>query len=102
MSVGEPLAERRLEVEWSAGALPEDRPRYLMGVGTPADILHGVAAGVDLFDCVLPARNGRHGLLFTRGGVVRIKNAVHADDPARSSLSVNSRPCASVQLRTLK
>ncbi|QQR75800.1 MAG: tRNA guanosine(34) transglycosylase Tgt [Holophagales bacterium] len=81
VSVGEPLAERRLEVEWSAAALPEERPRYLMGVGTPADILHGVRQGVDLFDCVLPARNGRHGLLFTRSGVVRIKNAVHAGDP---------------------
>lgn len=81
VSVGEPLAERRQEVEWTAGVLPAERPRYLMGVGTPADILHGVANGIDLFDCVLPARNGRHGLLFTRGGMVRIKNAVHADDP---------------------
>jgi queuine tRNA-ribosyltransferase len=81
VSVGEPAAERRAAVEWTAAALPEDRPRYLMGVGTPADLHHAVAAGVDLFDCVLPARNGRHGLLFTRQGLVRIKNAVHRDDP---------------------
>lgn len=80
VSVGEPLVERRLEVKWSAAALPEEKPRYLMGVGTPADILHGVRAGIDLFDCVLPARNGRHGLLFTRRGMVRIKNAAHAGD----------------------
>jgi queuine tRNA-ribosyltransferase len=81
VAVGEPEAERRSVVEWTAPALPADRPRYLMGVGYPGDIAHAVAAGVDLFDCVLPARNGRHGILFTRGGVLRIKNAVHAGDP---------------------
>jgi queuine tRNA-ribosyltransferase len=81
VSVGEPLAERRAVVEWTAPLLPEAAPRYLMGVGTPEDLVHAVAQGIDLFDCVLPARNGRHGLLFTRGGLVRIKNSVHRDDP---------------------
>ena len=68
-------------VEWTAPLLPEGKPRYLMGVGYPEDILHAVAQGVDLFDCVLPARNARHGVLFTRDGVLRIKNARYKDDP---------------------
>ncbi len=75
VSVGEPTAERRAMVEVTAPALPEDRVRYLMGVGTPVDIVSAVTHGVDLFDCVLPTRNARHGLLFTRQGVLRIKNA---------------------------
>jgi queuine tRNA-ribosyltransferase len=62
-------------------ALPIDRPRYLMGVGTPADIVEAVARGIDLFDCVLPTRNGRHGLAFTPRGPVNLKNARHAGDP---------------------
>ncbi len=81
VSVGEPEPERRAVVEWTAPALPEDRPRYLMGVGTPADLHHAVTQGVDLFDCVLPARNGRHGLIYTREGLLRIKNAAFRDDP---------------------
>ena len=62
-------------------ALPADRPRYLMGVGTPADLVEAVARGIDMFDCVLPTRNGRHGLAFTRFGPINLKNARHADDP---------------------
>ena len=81
VAVGEPLAERRAVVEWTAPALPADRPRYLMGVGYPDDVLHAVASGVDLFDCVLPARNARHGVLFTRRGTLKIKNARFKDDP---------------------
>jgi queuine tRNA-ribosyltransferase len=65
----------------TAAALPAEQPRYLMGVGTPSDILEAVARGVDMFDCVLPTRNGRHGLAFTRFGPINIKNAHHADDP---------------------
>jgi queuine tRNA-ribosyltransferase len=61
--------------------LPSDRPRYLMGVGTPEDILEAVARGVDMFDCVMPTRNGRHGMAFTRFGPVNLSNARHADDP---------------------
>ena len=75
VSVGEPTAERRAMVQVTAPELPADRVRYLMGVGTPLDIVAAVGHGVDLFDCVLPTRNARHGLLFTRQGVLRIKNA---------------------------
>jgi queuine tRNA-ribosyltransferase len=81
VSVGEPEAARREVVEWTAPRLPADRPRYLMGVGYPRDLRHAVACGVDLFDCVLPARNGRHGVLFTREGRLNIKNARFRDDP---------------------
>lgn len=81
VSVGEPDAERRSVVEWTTPALPADKPRYLMGVGYPEDIRHAVAQGVDLFDCVLPARNARHGHLFTRRGVLKVKNAPYRDDP---------------------
>ena len=80
VSVGEPFPERRAVVEWTAPLLPEAKPRYLMGVGTLDDMFHAVRQGVDLFDCVLPARNGRHGVLFTRGGALRIKNARYRDD----------------------
>lgn len=81
VSVGEPAHLRRSVVEHTAPQLPADRPRYLMGVGYPEDILHAVAHGVDLFDCVLPSRNARHGLLFTRGGLLRIKNSRYRQDP---------------------
>ena len=61
--------------------LPADKPRYLMGVGTPDDILKSVARGIDMFDCVMPTRAGRHGLAYTRRGKVNLRNARHADDP---------------------
>ena len=61
--------------------LPEDKPRYLMGVGTPDDMLKSVARGIDMFDCVMPTRAGRHGLAYTRRGKVNLRNARHADDP---------------------
>jgi queuine tRNA-ribosyltransferase len=96
VSVGEPEAERRAVVEWTTPALPEDRPRYLMGVGTPDDLAHAVANGVDLFDCVLPARNGRHGLLFTRAGVIRIKNAAYREDPRPLDPGCSCPVCARV------
>ncbi len=81
VAVGESLAQRRSVVEWTAPLLPAGQVRYLMGVGLPQDILHAVAHGVDLFDCVLPTRNGRHGVLFTRQGLLRIKNARFREDP---------------------
>jgi queuine tRNA-ribosyltransferase len=81
LAVGEPQEVMFAVVAETAAALPADRPRYLMGVGTPADILGAVARGVDMFDCVMPTRNGRHGLAFTRFGPINIKNAHHADDP---------------------
>jgi len=67
-------------VEHVAPRLPRDAPRYLMGVGTPEDLVHAVSRGVDLFDCVLPTRNARNGWLFTRRGDVKIKNARHRED----------------------
>ncbi|MEA2603943.1 MAG: queuine tRNA-ribosyltransferase [Acidobacteriota bacterium] len=94
VSVGEPVAERRAVVEWTAPLLPADRPRYLMGVGYPADILHAVAQGVDLFDCVLPARNARHAVLFTREGVLKIKNARFKDDPRPLDEACGCPACA--------
>jgi queuine tRNA-ribosyltransferase len=75
VSVGEPVRERRTVVELATPMLPTTKPRYLMGLGTPLDILHAVRQGTDLFDCVLPSRNGRHGVVFTRGGLLRLKNA---------------------------
>ena len=65
--------------ELCCGILPADRPRYLMGVGTPWNLLENMARGVDLFDCVMPTRNGRNGMLFTRQGVLQIKNRQWAD-----------------------
>ncbi len=96
VSVGEPLERQRATVEWTAPLLPEDRPRYLMGVGTPGDILHAVASGVDLFDCVMPTRNARHGLLFTRRGPLRIKNARFRNDPRPIDRECSCEACASV------
>ena len=81
LSVGEPEDERLLVLDATCPALPEDRPRYLMGVGRPEDIVAAVARGVDMFDCVMPTRAGRHGLAFTRFGKINLKNARHMDDP---------------------
>ena len=80
LAVGEPQEVMLATVAEVAPALPADRPRYLMGVGTPEDILEAVARGVDMFDCVLPTRNGRHGLAFSRFGPINLKNARHAGD----------------------
>ena len=81
LAVGEPQDVMLRMIEDGAPVLPADRPRYLMGVGTPEDLLEAVARGIDMFDCVLPTRNGRHGLAFTRFGPINLKNARHADDP---------------------
>jgi queuine tRNA-ribosyltransferase len=81
LAVGEPQAVMLSMIEESAPALPADRPRYLMGVGTPEDILEAVKRGIDMFDCVMPTRNGRHGVAFTRFGQINLRNARHADDP---------------------
>lgn len=81
LSVGEPKAEREAVLEATTPQMPTDKPRYLMGVGTPQDLLEAVARGVDMFDCVMPTRNARNGHLFTRNGVVKIRNAIHRDDP---------------------
>ena len=81
LAVGEPQEVMLRIVEAVASVLPADHPRYLMGVGTPVDLIEAVARGIDMFDCVLPTRNGRHGLAFTRSGPLNLKNARHADDP---------------------
>jgi queuine tRNA-ribosyltransferase len=80
LSVGEPKAEMLRILRHTAPRLPEDRPRYLMGVGTPEDLLDGIAAGIDMFDCVLPTRNARNGWYFTRWGDIKIRNARHRSD----------------------
>jgi queuine tRNA-ribosyltransferase len=80
LSVGEPASVMYDMVAYTASVLPFDRPRYLMGAGTPADLVEAVGRGVDLFDCVLPTRNARNGQLFTRAGRINIKNARYAED----------------------
>ncbi|MFC4625042.1 tRNA guanosine(34) transglycosylase Tgt [Daeguia caeni] len=81
LAVGEPQHVMMEMLEVVCPILPEEKPRYLMGVGTPDDILKSVARGIDMFDCVMPTRAGRHGLAFTRFGKVNLRNARHADDP---------------------
>jgi queuine tRNA-ribosyltransferase len=81
LAVGEPQDVMLAMIEAVAPLLPAERPRYLMGVGTPDDLLEAVARGIDMFDCVLPTRNGRHGLAFTRFGAINLRNARHAADP---------------------
>jgi queuine tRNA-ribosyltransferase len=81
LAVGEPQEVMLRMIEIVAPVLPASRPRYLMGVGTPDDLIEAVARGIDMFDCVLPTRNGRHGLAFTRFGPINLKNARHAEDP---------------------
>jgi queuine tRNA-ribosyltransferase len=81
LAVGEPQAVMLKVIDETAPALPADKPRYLMGVGTPEDLIEAVARGMDMFDCVMPTRNGRHGLAFTRHGAINLRNARHAGDP---------------------
>lgn len=80
LSVGEPAPEMYEMTGWVCEILPKQKPRYLMGVGTPMNILECIALGVDMFDCVLPTRNARHGLLYTTKGIINIKNAKWKDD----------------------
>jgi queuine tRNA-ribosyltransferase len=82
LSVGESEPERLHVLDGVAGRMPADRPRYLMGVGTPRDLVQAVARGLDMFDCVMPTRNARNGHLFTSEGVVRLRNARYRTDPA--------------------
>ena len=96
VSVGEPKEEMLDVMRFTAPLLPADKPRYLMGVGTPEDLLDGVAAGIDMFDCVMPTRNARNGSLFTSLGKVAIKNARYAAD--QRPLDPN---CSCVTCRTV-
>jgi queuine tRNA-ribosyltransferase len=93
LAVGEPQEVMLKVVEETAPALPPERPRYLMGVGTPHDMLEAVARGVDMFDCVMPTRNGRHGMAFTRHGAINLTNARHAHD-ARPLDAASAHPAA--------
>ena len=81
LSVGEVPSEMYRVIGETTPHLPEDKPRYLMGVGRPIDLLEGIARGIDMFDCVMPTRNGRNALAFTWNGTLRLRNAVHSDDP---------------------
>jgi queuine tRNA-ribosyltransferase len=104
LAVGEPQAVMLAMIEEVAPILPDDRPRYLMGVGTPDDILEAVARGIDMFDCVMPTRNGRHGMAFTRFGQINLRNARHADDPRpldEESAWPSTRDCSRAYLHHL-
>jgi queuine tRNA-ribosyltransferase len=104
LAVGEPQAVMLAMIEEVAPILPRDRPRYLMGVGTPEDMLEAVARGIDMFDCVMPTRNGRHGMAFTRFGQINLRNARHADDPRpldEESTWPSTRDCARAYLHHL-
>jgi queuine tRNA-ribosyltransferase len=81
LSVGEPKEDMMRVLDHVGARLPADRPRYLMGVGTPEDLVAGIAMGIDMFDCVMPTRNARNGWLFTRFGDIKIRNAKHRADP---------------------
>jgi queuine tRNA-ribosyltransferase len=94
VSVGEPKEQMRAIVEHTPHQLPAHKPRYLMGVGTPEDLVHGVANGVDMFDCVMPTRNARNGHLFTRFGDLRLRNARYKTDPAPVDESCACHACA--------
>ena len=80
VSVGEPTEMSRRVLEWTVHLLPSDRPRYLMGVGTPLDLLEAVEAGIDMFDCVLPTRLGRNGSIYTSRGRINVRGASLAED----------------------
>jgi queuine tRNA-ribosyltransferase len=80
LSVGEPKEDMLRVLSHIGPRLPADKPHYLMGVGTPEDLVAGVANGIDMFDCVMPTRNARNGWLFTRFGDIKIRNAKHKDD----------------------
>src|ERR1700692_492209 len=104
LAVGEPQAVMLAMIDKVAPILPQDRPRYLMGVGTPEDLVESVARGIDMFDCVMPTRNGRHGVAFTRFGQVNLRNARHADDPRpldEESAWPSIRTCARAYLHHL-
>ncbi len=95
LSVGEPKEERLRVLDHMAARLPAERPRYLMGVGTPADIVEAIARGIDLFDCVLPTRNARNGWVYTRRGVVKLRNSRY-----RADLSPLDEECDCYTCRT--
>jgi len=94
VSVGEPKDEMLRIMAHTPHRLPANKPRYLMGVGTPEDLVEGVAQGVDMFDCVMPTRNARNGTLFTRFGDLKIRNAKHRSDHRPLDTSCTCHACA--------
>jgi queuine tRNA-ribosyltransferase len=94
LSVGESEEERLMVLDATLPSMPEDQPRYLMGVGTPADILQAVARGIDMFDCVMPTRHARNGFLFTSEGVVKIRNSRYRDDTGPLDPSCDCYTCS--------
>ncbi|MEM7077916.1 MAG: tRNA guanosine(34) transglycosylase Tgt [Pseudomonadota bacterium] len=94
LSVGESKAEMDAVMVGLLPHMPAERPRYLMGVGTPEDLLRGVELGVDMFDCVMPTRNGRNGYLFTSSGMVKIRNARHKHDDAPLDVACDCYTCS--------
>lgn len=93
LSVGEPKEEMIKVLEYLPDAMPADKPRYLMGVGTPADLVEAVARGIDMFDCVMPTRNARNGYLFTSKGTVKIRNAKHKMDTGPLDVNCDCSTC---------
>jgi len=93
LAVGEPEAERNATLETAVPRLPSDKPRYLMGVGRPEDIVEAVRRGIDMFDCVMPTRHARNGFLFTREGTLRIRNAKYANDTRPIENGCNCYAC---------
>lgn len=93
LAVGEPKEDMYRIISAVEPYMPEDKPRYLMGVGTPGNILEGVSRGVDLFDCVMPSRNARHGQLFTKKGVININNAKYERDESPIDIECNCPVC---------
>jgi queuine tRNA-ribosyltransferase len=102
VAVGESKQEMLDIIHFTAPQLPADKPRYLMGVGTPEDLLDGVAAGIDMFDCVMPTRNARNGSLFTSEGKIAIKNARFADDPRPLDPNCSCTTCTTVSRAYLR
>jgi queuine tRNA-ribosyltransferase len=102
LAVGEPSEALHDGVSMAAPMLPAERPRYLMGVGYPEDLLHAVSCGVDLFDCVLPTRSARTGKIFTSSGDLVIKNARHADDPGPLDEACGCPTCATYSRAVLR
>ncbi len=102
LSVGEGHANMLRTVQHTTALLPEDKPRYLMGVGTPADIIAAVAAGVDMFDCVIATRNGRNAYAFTAAGPVRMRNSEHIDNPEPIETGCDCYCCRNFSRATIR
>ncbi len=101
LAVGEPKEDMLRVLDYLATKIPADKPRYLMGVGTPRDIVNGVLRGVDMFDCVMPTRNARNGHLFTSKGIIRIRNSCHRNDISPLDLHCKCYTCTNYSIASL-